>query len=181
MSSGLFDLQGVVPIAYTLFAFALGVAAGAVLGKTVPAMGVTLVGFVAVRGLVGSMARSHFLPTKVASFASFGGGSRIGLGDWVVGGRVVARTGEVFSTTPDLVFDSAKINHWCPGLNVGPNEFLGKGDLQPCLDGLGLRTIEIFHPASQYWALQAVEAGLFVVATAALVAFTVWWVLRRVT
>jgi hypothetical protein len=181
MSAGLFDLQGVVPIAYTLFAFALGVAAGAVFGRTVPAMGVTLLGFVFSRGLVGSLARSRFLPTKVVTFSTFGREARTNFGAWVVDGRIVTRTGEVFSSDGNLNFTPASLHHWCPSLTVNPGDFLGKGDLQPCLDGLGLRTIQTFHPAGQYWALQAIEAGLFLVAAAGLVAFTVWWVLRRVT
>jgi hypothetical protein len=44
-----FDVRGVVPVAYAAFAFALGVAAGAVIRHTVAAMGATLVLFAAVR------------------------------------------------------------------------------------------------------------------------------------
>jgi hypothetical protein len=44
---GLFDLEGLVPIGYALFAVALGVFAGALTRKTQAAMTVTLVGFLA--------------------------------------------------------------------------------------------------------------------------------------
>jgi hypothetical protein len=43
---GIFDQQGLVPVGYALFALALGIAAGAILRKTMPAMAATLVGFV---------------------------------------------------------------------------------------------------------------------------------------
>ena len=46
---GMFDLRGVVAIGYAAFALALGVAAGALMRRTLPAMAATLVGFVAAR------------------------------------------------------------------------------------------------------------------------------------
>ena len=67
---GVFDLRGIVPIAYALFALALGTFAGALIRKTVPAMAVTLGAFVAVRAVVvvaisvGPVAsRSHRFPS----------------------------------------------------------------------------------------------------------------------
>lgn len=58
---GIFDQQGIVPVAYALFALALGIAAGAVLKKTMPAMAATLVGFVGLRLIVAGIARRHFV------------------------------------------------------------------------------------------------------------------------
>ena len=58
---GIFDQQGLVPIAYAVFALALGIAAGAVLKKTMPAMAATLVGFVGLRLIIASVVRRHFL------------------------------------------------------------------------------------------------------------------------
>src|SRR5260370_30729140 len=56
-----FDVMGLAPIAYALFALALGVCAGAVIQRTVPAMAATLVVFVAVRVAV-YLWRPWFLP-----------------------------------------------------------------------------------------------------------------------
>ena len=47
--TGRFDIMGIVPVAYSLFALALGIAAGALLRRVLPAMAVTLAGFIAVR------------------------------------------------------------------------------------------------------------------------------------
>ena len=44
-----FDFQGIVPIAYTLYAFAIGVTAGVLIRRTLPAMVVTLAVFLAVQ------------------------------------------------------------------------------------------------------------------------------------
>src|ERR1700691_2921885 len=47
-----FDLIDIVPIAYAIFAMALGICAGAVLRRTVPALGVMLAVFVGLRAFV---------------------------------------------------------------------------------------------------------------------------------
>src|SRR3984893_13257956 len=56
---GRFDIMGLVPVAYSLFAVALGVAAGALLRRVLPAIAVTLAGFIAVRALVALLLRPH--------------------------------------------------------------------------------------------------------------------------
>ena len=61
---GVFDRRAVVPIGYALFAFALGALAGAVLRRTVPAMAVTLAGFVFVRVGVALWVRPHFFSPR---------------------------------------------------------------------------------------------------------------------
>jgi hypothetical protein len=60
--------MGIVPIAYTLFAMALGVCAGALLRRTLPAMAVTFAGFVAVRVAIALWLRSHYLPAVTATY-----------------------------------------------------------------------------------------------------------------
>src|ERR1022692_2494760 len=62
---GLFDIQGIVPVAYSMFAVALGIAAGAVFRRVVPAMATTLAGFVAVRAVIGLYLRPHYIPPVV--------------------------------------------------------------------------------------------------------------------
>ena len=64
IATPIFDARGIVPIGYTAFAFVLGVTSGAVLRRTVPAMAVTLVVFVAVQIAVPPLLRSHLGPTK---------------------------------------------------------------------------------------------------------------------
>ncbi|MBL7495633.1 hypothetical protein I6A84_20090 [Frankia sp. CNm7] len=57
-----FQLEGIVPIAYTLFAVGLVLAAGTVLRRPVPAIGVAAVLFVTVRVLVETYVRPHYQP-----------------------------------------------------------------------------------------------------------------------
>ncbi|HEY7091898.1 MAG TPA: ABC transporter permease subunit, partial [Ktedonobacterales bacterium] len=57
-----FNFEGAVPLAYMLFAVALAIAVGALLGRSIPAMVVTLVVFTAARLGIQSFARPNFLP-----------------------------------------------------------------------------------------------------------------------
>ena len=66
--TSVFDQRGVVPIGYTVFAFAMGVAAGLLIRRTLPAMATTLVGYVAVRVLVTFLVRPHLItPVRTTS------------------------------------------------------------------------------------------------------------------
>jgi hypothetical protein len=58
----IFGFHGVAPIGYAAFAFALGATAGALFRRTVPAMAVTAVGFVAARLAVTYWVRPNFAP-----------------------------------------------------------------------------------------------------------------------
>jgi hypothetical protein len=62
-----FDAQGPVLIAYALFAVALAITAGALIRRTLPAMLVTLVCFVAARVFVADWGRPRFLSPLVDS------------------------------------------------------------------------------------------------------------------
>ncbi len=48
-----FDVQGIVPVAYALFAVALGIAVGSVIRRVLPSLAVTLGIFVALRAVIG--------------------------------------------------------------------------------------------------------------------------------
>jgi hypothetical protein len=58
---GLFDIQGIVPVAYSVFAVALGIAASVIFRRVVPAMAATLVVFGGLRYLIGFFARPHYI------------------------------------------------------------------------------------------------------------------------
>jgi hypothetical protein len=56
-----FALHGFVPAGYAVFAFALAAAAGLLIRRTLPAMAVTLVGFIAARLAVTYWIRPHYM------------------------------------------------------------------------------------------------------------------------
>ena len=65
-SPGTFDVQGIMPAAYSLFAMALGIAAGTLIRRVLPALGVTLGVFFAVRLMIMGWVRQHYM-TPVTS------------------------------------------------------------------------------------------------------------------
>jgi hypothetical protein len=58
---GRFDVLYLVPVAYAVFAMALGICAGALIRRTVPAIAVTLGGFLAARAAVAVWLRPHYM------------------------------------------------------------------------------------------------------------------------
>lgn len=58
---GQFDIQGLVPVGYAAFAMALGIAAGTVARRTLPAIAVALGGFVALRLVIAELVRPHYM------------------------------------------------------------------------------------------------------------------------
>ena len=91
-----FDSHGIVVFGYALFALALGVFAGAVTGRMLPAMATTLVGFLGTRLVVMLAARPRYMPTETRVLPDLGldvDTMRNDLnGDWIIaaGGGVDA-------------------------------------------------------------------------------------------
>jgi hypothetical protein len=181
LAPGVFDLQGVVPVAYTLFAVALGVAVGAWVRRVLPAMAITLAGYVGVRAFVTAVARPRFLDTRQHTYDTLAGNPRTGMGDFVLGGQILDSQGRVFSDSVDLTVTPATAADFCPSLVTGPGAFPSPGSLSGCLEQLGLRTFETYRPASQFWTMQAIETVLFLVAAAACVALAIRFVRGRVS
>jgi ABC-type transport system involved in multi-copper enzyme maturation permease subunit len=83
-----FDIHGIVVFGYVVFALALGVFAGAVTGRLLPAMATTVVGFIGMRLLVMLAARNHYMATETRRLPLLDTGwpqMRNDLsGDWIV-------------------------------------------------------------------------------------------------
>jgi hypothetical protein len=62
LSPLLFDARGIAPIGYAAFAFALGVTAGILIRRTLPAMAITLTIFIAVQIAMPLAIRPHLIP-----------------------------------------------------------------------------------------------------------------------
>jgi hypothetical protein len=192
-----FDQRGLVPVGYALFAFALGVAAGAVIRRTLPAMGATLVAFVAVRLAVYEWVRPHYMAPLLARspFRFNGGQVAIGQGlrpgAWVVSQSIENSAGHVVGQDPSGLL-AASINvgsHGvtisglgsCPNLKPSGQQSFAKSTnlIQSCVNQLHLTSVAAYQPSNRYWPFQIYETLLFVVAALAVGAFALWWVHRR--
>ena len=98
-----FDIHGIVVFGYATFALALGIFAGAVTGRLLPAMATTVVGFLAVRLVVMLVARDHYLPTETRRISVAG----LALGDSYPAMEPPARR---LDTKPPL-----RVSHGVPG------------------------------------------------------------------
>jgi hypothetical protein len=162
-----FDSQGVVPIAYSLFAFALGAAAGVIVRRVLPAMAITFAVYLPLRLVVQSL-RAHFEAPLRITYQAFGTSPRAGLGDWVIQSRVANAAGRTVGD--QTVLSTCGIGPHTPKANV-----LG------CLAAHGYHQLDLYQPASRFWTFQGIESAIFVALTAALLAITFYWVTRRAT
>ena len=103
-----FALHGFVPAGYAVFAFALGATAGLLIRRTLPAMVVTLVGFIAVRLAVTFWVRPHYMSpvTTTLPLSSTGGGFSY------TGPAGSAGVASVVPTTPNIP------NAWVTGTSI---------------------------------------------------------------
>ena len=167
-----FDITYIVPVGYAVFAMALGICAGTLLRRTLPALAVTLVGFAALRVLT-TWLRPHYMTPVTAYYkltAAFTPtGSYLGISQGWIGPN-----GQPPVPGPgNYGFDGEAIPAVCEKFMSGlkPNPL-------PCLMAHGYRGYVTYQPASRFWAFQGIEAGIFVVLAAALLAVT-FWVLKR--
>jgi hypothetical protein len=163
---GIFDQQGLVPVAYAVFALALGIAAGAVLKRTMPAMAATLVGFVGLRLIVASVVRRHFVSPVTKTYVPLPGVDTIHLGAWVFSQKTVDGSGHLVS--------QFTVGSVCQATQASTQASLGH-----CVRAHGFLSTDVFQPASRYWLFQGIEAALFGGLAVALLALAVWWVRRR--
>jgi hypothetical protein len=157
-----FDLQGVVPIGYTLFAVALGIFAGTVWKRMLPAMGITLAGFIGVRAAVAVLARPHYQPARTLTFPIEGATEGdMARGDWILSQGI---------RNPDGTMMAEDTRIMCP-----PGAAEAKG--RACGAELGLQpgayNWQLYQPADRFWLFQGIETGIFVALAALLLYFAI--------
>ena len=105
LTPAMFGVRGVAPIGYAAFAFALGVAAGAFIRRTIPAMAATIVVFTGARVAFSYYVRPYLIaPLRVTSAlvmptgngpAPIPGGGAVKPGDLVVSDQTINGAGQV--------------------------------------------------------------------------------------
>jgi hypothetical protein len=188
-----FAMRGVVPVAYGLFAVALGLAFGLALRRSLPAMAATLAVFAFVQIAVPLWIRPHLIPpvtrTVTLSMQTLDGiqlrgdqahpvtlatARPVAPGDWVVANRTLDASGRAVSSLPAWFGSCVP-----PPSADGPvAESDGAPSLQACVTRLaaeGYRQQLVYQPTSRFWPLQWAETGLFLV----LAGLLTWFSFRR--
>lgn len=204
IAPAVFDQRGFVAVAYALFAFALGVAASALIRRTLPAMAATLAGFVGVRMIVQYLIRPHLMTplTKVVPLSPrrptldflYRPGSGLKLvadphptlpHAWALGAKLVDSSGH--APTQGFINQACSALIHLPPATPSPIRQIGEPPPQiraatgQCMHNVALRFHEAisYQPASRFWAFQWMESAIFVGLAIALTALAVYWVRRR--
>jgi hypothetical protein len=167
MSPLIFDLQGVVPIAYSIFAVSLGVASGAWFRRVVPAMATTLGLLVAIRVVILLYVRPHYLAPLHASLSlTLGKHSAGSANGWELSRNIADASGHLLGN------DLMSVPSAC-------HESLFDGSVMNCLAQHGYQRLVTYQPESRFWTCQGIESGLFGCLAALALGVAYWRITRR--
>jgi hypothetical protein len=185
-TGGNFDIQGIAPVGYAMFAMAVGILAGTLLRRTIPAMAVTLGGFVAVRLVITLWVRRHYM-SAVTTYANAGAnltpkGSYWQYASGLTGphGPLTQASGTIVTSTGAMTteFDGVPATELPRACQAAANAG-NMSATNSCLTSEHIRQFLTYQPASRYWAFQGIETGIYVLIAAALIAVTVGVIRRR--
>lgn len=173
---GYFDLQGIVPIGYAVFAVALGIAAGTLIGRSLPALAATVGVFLAVRLVITYWVRVHFMPgvttihSVTQSFTPTGASWQLAQGVVLPGGQL----------TTSLIANPGTLEQF-PGATFPASCQQGQqmSSTLTCLARLGYRSFVTYQPGYRFWPFQFIETTIFVALAAGLIAVTFFVVRHR--
>jgi len=165
---GLFDLRGVTFAAWTLAAFAIGLSAGVLSRRVVPAIVATLVAYTGLAFAVGGFLRQHYLAPLVIS--------KLNIPDsaWVITQQWITKDGRAASQS---VLSQV--------LQGAAGQLFGKGGVPKSvtvwqyLAQHGYILLTTYQPASRFWLFQWIEGGWLLALSVLLITVTVWMVRRR--
>jgi hypothetical protein len=188
-----FPTHGITPLGYAAFGFALGVTAGLLIRRAIPAMAVTLAIFAAVQLITPLWIRPHLFPTSQTTTTIAAAGANVTLranpklaviasavpgqpGAWIISSEGVNAAGHPVRTIPaacERVVSDTLGSH--RGTTQGPDT----APLNNCVASHGIRVAESYQPASHYWPLQWSETGTFLALALALAGYCFWRLNRR--
>jgi len=173
LSPTAFDQLGTALAAWTLAAFAIGLLAGVVVRRVIPAVFATLATWAALAFATGLWLRAHYAPPVVTSNPIVAPGNWILSQSWTAGGRPVSLDMinqtlgrvDIRAITPEL---------FQPGpatpANVDPVQYLMQH---------GYLQLTAYQPIGRFWPFQLIEGGWLLVLSVLLIATAVWLVRRR--
>jgi hypothetical protein len=158
-----FDQQGVAPVGYTLFAVALGVFAGTLTRKVLPAMAITLVAFLGTRIVMLALVRPN-LADPVTYKVPVGGGTPLlpnpALAAWIQSTGVYNADGSLRT--------------------AGATQFCRPAPGLANCAGDGSYNQWTYQPGDLFWNFQWIETGIFAALAAALLYVAVLRVRRSI-
>ena len=176
LAGNTFDLRGVAFAAWTLVAFAIGVLAGMLIRRVVPAMFATLVAWSGLAVVTGVLLRRNYEAPLITSNPHLPSTDWVMSQWWTRGGKPVS------SSTINQVLAKVGVQASGPGRSVVANGSpLGRLHMTPTqyLVHQGFTQFARYQPASRFWPFQWIEGGWLLALSLVLMASAVWLVHRR--
>jgi ABC-type transport system involved in multi-copper enzyme maturation permease subunit len=179
-SAILFAGRDITPVGYAAFAFALGVTAGIVIRRTVPAMAVTLGVFTVVQFAWSRWIRAQLIAPLHATVAL----NTADIVDFRITGNVVTSVQALPSLSQQntWILSSRVVNAAGQPFTAPATKGCLGGNFQACQAYLGRlhpRQVVTYQPASHFWPLQWTETGIFVALALLLAGICAWRIQRH--
>jgi ABC-2 family transporter protein len=170
-SARVFDLIGVAFAAWTLAAFAIGVLAGMLVRRVVPAIAATLAAYGGLALTTGLFLRQHYVTPLDTNDVNLPGSA------WAVSQWYTKDSTFAFPARGSQFVDA--VMQLCHATGGGP----GIGSVSPaqCLSQHGYTQWTSYQPGSRFWLFQGIEGGWLLALSVLLIATTVWLLRRRAT
>jgi hypothetical protein len=186
-----FDLRGVAFAGWALVAFAIGVLAGVLIRRVVPAMFATLAAWSGLAVITGVYLRPHYETPLVSS------GFKPLTAAWVIGQRWTQHGKPVSPSAVSHVLDKLGAVEFAPGqFGAAPSGTGQTGggfgqtatQASPASHGVnpvpylvhhGYVQLTTYQPASRFWPFQWIEGGWLLALSILLIATTIWLVRRH--
>ncbi len=157
-----FDVAGPALAAYIVFAFSLGIAAGALVGRSYPAMAIVLAVYIGVRSFIVALVRPNYLPPLWMRMETFN-----------VLPRPPGRHDSLF------LYFTLRTASGRPVTAPQAERMLGPQGTGDPLSAHGIVGWIVYQPGDRWWLFQGIEAAIYVVLAVLLVGLTFYWVTRR--
>jgi hypothetical protein len=165
LEPGFFDMQGIAPAAYTVFAVALGLVASTYVRSVLPALALTAGAFIAARIVVLFWARERYLPPVRRTEQVLGGREISSSDGWILSTSLYDADGNLLSPGQSVCL---------PGDAACADKFRS-GPLE------GAYNVVEYHPLDRFWTFQQIESGIFAGAALLLFALAVYRIRRRLS
>ncbi|MEU5978385.1 ABC transporter permease subunit [Streptomyces sp. NPDC047315] len=186
-----FGARNVAPVGYAALAFTFGTVSGLLLRRTLPAMAVTLVGFIAFQFFFPNVVRPELMPPRTAQLPmtaqAINEAKNLGS---IAGGAVIdgvripdAPDAWIAETSPLRTANGATLDEAAFGDCLDSPPETGAdgtfGDTAVCLAQNDLHVEVRYHPGSRYWTFQWLETAVYLALSALLTAFGLRRIRRR--
>jgi hypothetical protein len=175
LSARVFGLLGVAFAAWALAAFAIGVLAGMVIRRAVPAIAATLAVYAGLAFTTGLWLREHYITPLVTSNPNQPGSAWVISGWYTKGGTFAfGDHGNGMVSALTQLCGTGRVLH------VG-GRVLHVLNSPQCLAQHGYTRWTSYQPGSRFWPFQWIEGGWLLALSILLLAATIWLVRRRAT